>query len=172
MGKTIENIAPTNLASVCDEDHFGAGTLYYEHKTAGGTVVNRTWCWGRNVDATVTVVAGIPCVRMPSTTNEGLFTADFSDGNDTETRSDVGIPRSASTLSHKKYMWYCVKGKVKMRQCTTSPSVAIYDAFRLVGDRTVDTSATFADRAGIFLEEPGVTASLEKYVRLDGRNFG
>lgn len=170
MAKIIENIAATKLGVSYGvgrgRGSFTPGTMYEETNTTFG---NARYAWMIYSDSAVTAGKDKPCVWLPSTTNQGLFTADYSDAKDIETKMNLVFP--TVTVVNKEAQWVKCFGYHTIKQSTTVTTVAQFDAFDLVGDKLLDTSTTPARAAGIFLENPNSTPGNTVKVQLNGRKF-
>ncbi len=170
MAIKIDNIGATKLGtsySVSNgRDMYTPGTMYEATSTTFG---NSLYAWMVYSDSAVTAAADVACVWLPSTTNQGLFTADYSDAKDVETKMNVVVPTTRTV--NKEAQWVKCGGYHTIQQRTTVTTVAAYDPFALVADKTLDVTTTRTEAAGIFLENPGATATLTRKVYLKGWKF-
>jgi len=167
MGKKIDNIAPTDLTSTYSKSYFEPGDLY---DATGTTYGNGRWVWGVYLQSAVTASVNVPCVQLPSTTNQGIFTADVSDAYDPETRQSIVFP--AVTAVSAKYMWFKCQGFHIIKKNSASTLFAAYDPFRVTGDRTLSVCTTASMDSGYFLEASTAgTVDVDMKVWLHGRRY-
>ena len=92
-----------------------------------------------------------------------MFSGDVTD-TDADIQHQVGF--SPARMTNGKRGWFKTGGFHKIKECSTTTAIGKGQMFRVIADKTLEASTTFASAAGIALEAFTTSSTSLKWVQL------